>query len=138
MGHPFDVERASELHIEWCQDLARRLSLSTTHQSGPQMRAVMHELRNALSPECVARIANAFPALERGIFIEGWNPDQEVETPRDADEFAERIYRRVAAHHARVDDLVPEVFALWRDRLGDDANAIRDCLPAPLRELWSG
>ena len=136
MGHPFDVERASQLHIEWCQDLARRLGLSTTHQSGPQMRAVMHELRNVLSPQCVIRIANVFPALERGIFLEGWDLDQEVSLLRDADDFADRVYSRVAGHHARLDDLVPQVFALWRDRIGTRADVIGDCLPALLRPLW--
>ena len=136
MGHPFDVERASELHIEWCQDLAQRLGLTTTHQSGPQMRAVMHELRAVLSPECVIRIANVLPALERGIFIENWDMGRGVDVLLDADEFADRVYHRVAGHHARVDDLVPQVFALWRDRLGAGSEVIRDCLPAPLRPLW--
>ncbi len=136
MGHPYDVERATELHIEWCLDLAHRLGLTTTHQSAPRMRAVMHELRDALSPECVVRVANAFPALERGIFIEGWDLGREVEAPRDAMEFADRVYRRVAGHHARIDDLVPQVFRFWRDRLGDGADAIRECLPSYLHSLW--
>ena len=138
MGHPYDVERATELHIDWCLDLARRLGLTTTHQSGPQMRAVMHELRDALSPECVARVANAFPALERGIFIEGWGLNRNGNAPRDAEEFADRVYRRVAGHHARIDDLVPQVFGLWRDRLGEKADEIQNCLPAYLRPLWPG
>ncbi|MGZ3171765.1 MAG: DUF2267 domain-containing protein [Croceibacterium sp.] len=136
MAHPFDVERASELHIEWCQDLARRLALTTTHQSGPQMQAVMRELRRLLTPQCVVQVANAFPALERGIFLEGWDLGEEVVGVDSAREFKDRVYTRVAGHHARIEDLVEQVFALWHDRLGVRSEAIRKCLPPPLAELW--
>ena len=75
MGHPYDVEHATRLHVEWCQALMRRAELTTTHQAGPQMRAVMLELRASLEPAAVLVIANALPALERGIFLEGWSLD---------------------------------------------------------------
>ena len=136
MGHPIDVERASEMHLEWCQELAKRMGVVTTHQSGPQMRAVMHELRSAISPEAVLRIANALPALERGIFIEGWSLDDEIWTVTNADEFSDRVYERVKAHHARVPSLVGDVFWLWNEKLGKKAATVRECLPPVLRSLW--
>ena len=70
MAHPYDVEHASNLHVEWCRDLAERMDVRTTHQSGPQMRAVMLELRRSLPASHVVEIANQFPALERGIFLQ--------------------------------------------------------------------
>jgi uncharacterized protein (DUF2267 family) len=136
MGHPIDVERASEMHLQWCQDLAKRMGVVTTHQTGPQMRAVMHELRSVISPEAVLRIAHALPALERGIFIEGWSLDDEIWTVTNADEFSDRVYERVKAHHARVPSLVEDVFWLWNEKLGKKAATIRECLPPVLRSLW--
>jgi uncharacterized protein (DUF2267 family) len=137
MGHPIDVERASEMHVEWCKDLADRMGVVTTHQSGPQMRAVMHELRSSIPPGAVLRIANALPALERGIFIEGWSLTDDRHNVRDAKEFSDRVYDRVKGHHARVPSLVEDVFWLWNNKLGAERAAIiRDCLPSSLRPLW--
>lgn len=137
MAHPYDVERAGDLHVEWCRDLAERLDVRTTHQSGPQMRAVMHELRRVLSPDCVLTVANALPALERGIFLEGWTLQEESHEIKDSDDFCERVYQRVKAHHFRVPSLVADVFWLWSQKLDTSAAShIRDCLPTALRELW--
>ena len=84
MGHPFDVEHATRLHVEWSVALAERAGLTTTHQAAPQMRAVMMELRDSLAPEAVLTVANALPALERGIFLEGWSLDYTPRPPASA------------------------------------------------------
>jgi uncharacterized protein (DUF2267 family) len=137
MAHPIDVERASELHMEWCRALAERMDVATTHQSGPQMRAVMHELRRSLDAEAVLIVANALPALERGIFLEGWTLDEGPVSVPDAETFAERVYQRVKRHHFRVSSLASDVFWLWQTRLPiDKAAAIRGCLPDALAPLW--
>ena len=137
MAHPLDVERASEMHVEWCRALAARMDVATTHQSGPQMRAVMHELRSVLSPECVLNVANALPALERGIFLEGWSLDAGPVALPDSETFANRVYERVKAHHFRVPSLVGDVFWLWQAKLPEkNAKTIRSCLPPALAPLW--
>lgn len=137
MAHPFDVEHASELHVEWCRDLAQRMGVRTTHQSGPQMRAVMHELRRSLSAERVIEMANQFPALERGIFLQDWRLDEGPIDLPDANTFADRVYERVKSHHFRVESLVEDVFRLWSEKL-EPAKAARiaAALPDCLRELW--
>lgn len=137
MAHPVDVERASELHVEWCRALAARMGVATTHQSGPQMRAVMHELRRSLTVECVLRVANALPALERGIFLDGWSLEEGPVSVDDVDRFADRVYDRVKAHHFRVPSLVGDVFWLWQTKLPTtEAAVIRACLPRALAGLW--
>lgn len=137
MAHPYDVERASELHVEWCRDLARRMEVRTTHQSGPQMRAVMHELRRVLDAARVIEIANQLPALERGIFLDGWRLDEGPVDLPDAATFAERVYERVKAHHPRVPSLVSDVFWLWNEKLGPTRAArVTACLPRELAALW--
>jgi uncharacterized protein (DUF2267 family) len=136
MAHPYEVERATDLHMQWCRDLAQRMGVNTTHQSGPQMRAVMHELRRALSPDCVLTVANALPALERGIFLDGWTLQEEHIPAIDAELFCERVFERVRAHHFRVPSLVADVFWLWSQKLEPEkADAIRRCLPGTLAEL---
>ena len=137
MGHPYDVERASELHIAWCQALMERAQLETSHQAGPQLRAVMLELRDTLDPDAVMAVANALPALERGIFLEGWDPHHEPLPVPDAAGFADRVYERIKGHHARVPSLVGDVFWVLAKMLDPArAEAIRRVLPPVLAPLW--
>jgi len=137
LGHPYDVEHATRLHVEWCVALIERTGLATTNQTEPQMRAVMLELRASLEPAAVLRIANALPALERGIFLDGWSLDYTPDPPVDADDFYRRVYRRVMGHHTPPESIAADIFWLWNEKLpAKQANAIRQSLPAALAGLW--
>ena len=137
MGHPYDVEHASDLHVKWCQALMQREGLATTHQAGPQIRAVMLELRRSLTPDAVVAIANALPALERGIFLEDWDLHQKADPPRDPAEFFDRIYERIKGHHAPVPSIASDVFWVLQNELGlAEAEVVRQNLPASLAGLW--
>jgi uncharacterized protein (DUF2267 family) len=103
------------------------------------MRAVMLELRRSLEPDAVVAIANVLPALERGIFLEDWDLHQQPDPPRDPAEFFERIYRRVAGHHASVPSIPSDVFwVLQKELEPTEAEVVRKNLPASLAELWPG
>jgi uncharacterized protein (DUF2267 family) len=137
LGHPYDIEHASDLHVKWCQALMQRAGLTTTHQAGPQMRAVMLELRRSLSSDAVLAIANVLPTLERGIFLEDWDLNQQPDPPRDATEFFDRIYERIKGHHAPVPSIASDVFWVLQNELGPaEAEVVRKNLPASLAELW--
>ena len=137
MAHPYDVEHASRLHVEWCRSLAERMDVRTTHQSGPQMRAVMHELRRSLAAEKVVAIANQLPALERGILLQDWRLDEGPVPLDSAAQFRDRVHDRVKAHHFRVESLVEDVFWLWNEKLqSSNADTIRASLPEVLQPLW--
>lgn len=137
MGHPLDVERATQMHVEWCQALIERTGQTTTNQTEPQMRAVMLELRDSLEPERVLGIANALPALERGIFLDGWSLGKSLKTASDPDSFFDRVYQRVKNHHSPPPTLVADVFWLWNEKLEPaKARKIYENLPIALRPLW--
>lgn len=137
MGHPYDVEHATEMHVEWCQALLPRTGLTTTHQTGPQMRAVMLELRACLEPDAVLVVADALPTLERGIFLEGWTLDYTPNPPATAVEFYDRVYQRVKQHHSPPISIAADVLWLWNEKLSaTKAAAIRRELPPVLAALW--
>ena len=137
MAHPYDVEHASRLHVGWCRSLAERMDVRTTHQSGPQMRAVMHELRRSLTTEKVIAVANQLPALERGILLQDWRLDEGPVPLDSAAQFRDRVHDRVKAHHFRVESLVEDVFWLWNEKLqSSNADTIRASLPEVLQPLW--
>jgi uncharacterized protein (DUF2267 family) len=137
MGHPLDIERATQIHFEWCRALAERTGQVTTNQTEPQMRAVMMELRDSLGPDQILIIANQLPALERGIFLEGWQLGLSPKEIPSAETFFDRVYQRVKAHHNPPPTLVADVFWLWHQNLEPrKSRKILECLPPVLRPLW--
>ena len=137
MGHPYDVEHATRLHVEWCRDLIDRTGLTTTNQTEPLMRAVMFELRRSIAPEAVIEIANAFPALERGILLADWTLDYEPDPPPSAEVFHQRVYEKVKGHHSPPESLTADVFWLWAQKLpAKKAQTVRNSLPSALVSLW--
>lgn len=137
MGHPLDVERATQMHVDWCHALIERTGQTTTNQTEPQMRAVMLELRDSLEPEKVLGIANALPALERGIFLDGWSLGKPLKAISDPESFFDRVYQRVKDHHSPPPTLVADVFWLWNEKLEPPKTRnIFENLPIALRPLW--
>ncbi len=137
MTQPLDVERATELYREWLTALKTEANLQTHNQSQAMMRAVMHRLRRALAPDQVLQVANALPALPRGIFIEGWSLDETRESAETAESFFRDVHHMLRLHHAPPQTIVRDVFAVWRRFLAPEAaRTIRRCLPSALTPLW--
>ncbi|WP_428407829.1 DUF2267 domain-containing protein [Hyphococcus sp.] len=137
MTQPYDVEFASEQYQKWLVALKEKAMLATLNQAQAMMRAVMEELRDSVSDEDALAIANALPALARGIMLEGWAlgaPKHSVASPED---FHRRLCGNLKEHHAPPEDLAEAVFAVWRETLPPQkVRAINENLPAALRPLW--
>ena len=137
MTQPYDVEFASEQYQKWLIALRDEAMLATLNQAQAMMRAVMEELRDSVSDGDALAIANALPALARGIMLEGWVlglPKKSVASPED---FHRRLCANLKEHHAPPEDLAEAVFAVWREALSPEkARALYERLPAALRPLW--
>jgi uncharacterized protein (DUF2267 family) len=137
MTQPYDVEFASQQYQAWLAGLKAKASLVTHNQSQAMMRAVMHELRRSLDMRSVLTIANALPALPRGIFIEGWSADDMPDPPASADAFLARVAKALETHHTPPATIVGDVFAVWAENLDkNEREAIAGALPEVLRPLW--
>ena len=101
MTQPYDVEFASQQYQEWLAALKETASLVTHNQSQAMMRAVMHRLRRSLAPDDVLAVANALPALPRGIFLDGWSLDEERFTPASAKAFTAAVADDLKASYGR-------------------------------------
>lgn len=55
------------------------------------LRAVLHALRDQLSPDEAAQLGAQLPTLVRGIYYEGWNPSKTPARIRKADDFIEKV-----------------------------------------------
>lgn len=137
MTQPYDVEYASDQYQSWLRALKQDASLVTLNQAQAMMRAVMHALRGCLPAEDVLAVANRFPALPRGIFLEGWSLTQPPSVPASSEEFHRRVYRLIEDHHAPGSDIPAATFAVWSRFLGPEpSQAIRGRLPEALKPLW--
>jgi uncharacterized protein (DUF2267 family) len=137
MTQPYDVEFASQQYQGWLSALKEKASLVTHNQSQAMMRAVMHELRHSLDMRSILVIANALPALPRGIFVEGWLADDVPESPATAEAFLARVVKALESHHTPPATIVGDVFAVWNENLGmRERQQIAGALPEALRRLW--
>lgn len=137
MTQPHDVVFASQQYQQWLGALKDKAMLATHNQAQAMMRAVMEELRDCVCDEDALGIANALPALARGIMLENWRLGEEKNKIASADEFHRRLCDNLKDHHAPPDDLAASAFAVWREGLSPEkARALFERLPAALRPLW--
>ena len=139
MTQPYDVEFASKQYQQWLVALKDKAMLATLNQAQAMMRAVMAELRDAVSDNDALAIANALPPLARGVMLEGWTMGAEKNNIASQDAFHQRLVARLEPHQPPPDDLATAVFSVWRDELSPEkAKAVYAHLPAVLRPLWPG
>ncbi len=107
-------------------------------QAYAAMRAVLHALRDRLSPGGAMRLAAQLPLLLRGVFVEGWRPDDTPVRTHTAEEFVERV----AAALPPKFDLDPltvtraTLRVLWREMNGGAIEKARGEVPDDIRMLW--
>ncbi len=138
MTQPYDVEFASAQYQKWLVALKEKAMLATLNQAQAMMRAFMAELRDSVTDEDALEIANALPALARGIMLEGWRLGGPKQTVASPEEFHRRLVARLGVHQPPPDDLARAAFAVWREALPPEAGrTVAATLPAALRPLWT-
>ncbi len=134
MTIPLDVTNATEQLEQWVLELQARAMLGSVNQSFPMLRAVLQEIRDRLPLEDALRLADALPALARGVMLEGWRPGAPNPAGRP---FLEAVRARVAGHHAPPDTIVDDVLAVLAHRVYPQYLAVlTERLPAELRPAW--
>lgn len=102
------------------------------------MRAVLHALRDRLSPEGAMRLAAQLPLLLKGVFVEGWRPGDTPVRTHTATAFVARVAGELPP------DFVPDpayatraaIKVLWSHMHGGAIEKARGEVPADIRELW--
>ncbi|MFC2951860.1 DUF2267 domain-containing protein [Marinicaulis aureus] len=139
MTQPYDVEFASQQYQKWLVALKEAAMLATLNQSQAMMCAVMQELRDSVSDEDALVIANALPALARGVMLDGWALGARKHTVASGTEFYERLVSRLEPHQPPPEDIAEAVFSVWRRELPPHkAKQVAEKLPEALRPLWVG
>jgi uncharacterized protein (DUF2267 family) len=122
----------------WLKALAERLHFQDRHHAYSALRAVLHALRDRLTPEMAIHLGAQLPMLVRGPYYEGWHMAGKPTKDRGVQEFVEHVREQLPPQFS-MDPLTVTrgVFEILWDKLdpGESAKVI-DHLPVPLRTLW--
>ncbi len=122
----------------WLKKLAEDHHLGDRQHAYNALRAVLHVLRDRLTPEQAVHLGAQLPTLVRGIYYEGWRLAGKPAGERQPTEFATLVAAQLPPQFPRDGlSVTKAVFDLLRKELdpGETAKII-DTLPLPLRGLW--
>ena len=122
----------------WLRKLVDDHDLGDRPHAYTALRAVLHVLRDRLTPEQAVHLGAQLPTLVRGIDYEGWRLAGKPTNERQPDEFVKRVEAQLPPQFPRDSlSITKAVFDLLSKELdrGETEKVIRG-LPVPLRALW--
>jgi uncharacterized protein (DUF2267 family) len=135
--HPF--ESTLQKADQWMKDTMEELGPDDPQKAYRSLRAVLHALRDRLTPGEVTDMASEMPMLIRGLFLEGWKA-----TPPSGDVDSQEEFFAAVNEKLQVPaDVGPEdstraIFRVLERRIScGEISDIRDMLPRGLQTLWT-
>jgi uncharacterized protein (DUF2267 family) len=107
-------------------------------QAYTALRAVLHALRDRLTPEQAVHLGAQLPTMVRGIYYEGWHIAGTPTKERHADDFAQHVARELPPQFPR-DPLgtTRAVFAVLGAEIDPGEMAkVGQALPTAIRQYW--
>jgi uncharacterized protein (DUF2267 family) len=134
--NPRDVKYANESISRWQAALQDRAMLATSNITFACLRGVLHELRDRMPLEHIARFGNHLPAVQRGVFYQDWVPGEPEATP-DLASFERALAQRLLPHVHMPDGIAADTLWVMKTKSEPfDADEIRAVLPAALGTVW--
>lgn len=122
----------------WLKGIAKQLHFDDQHHAYSALRAVLHALRDRLTPDSAAHLGAQLPMLIRGIYYEGWHMAGKPTADRTTQEFADHVLAQLPPQFP-MDPLTVSrgVFEFLVTRLDPgEVTKVIELLPVPLRSLW--
>lgn len=122
----------------WLNAIMEETGWDDRHHAYSVLRAVLHAVRDRLTPDEAVKLGAQLPMLIRGMYYEGWHPGNKPLKYRHKDDFLDRVTRESPA--LAVPDLeraITAVFhALTKHVSNGETEHVRRLLPPEIRELW--
>jgi uncharacterized protein (DUF2267 family) len=121
----------------WLKLVGHKMHRDDKHKAYVALRAVLHVLRDRLTPEEAVHFGAQLPTLIRGFYFEGWHMAGSRESPL-TDEFAERVTHELPPGF-EIDGLTVTRMVLDAvcERIDPrEATKIAGHLPPQLRTIW--
>jgi uncharacterized protein (DUF2267 family) len=137
MTLPTTLSHAVQQTQEWLKELHGKGGLASETAALAALRAVLHQLRDRLTPQEAVDLAAQLPLIVRGVYFEGWRPGRTPEKVRSKQEFLDGVAAKLRPHPTVPEAAVRQVFELLTHHCdpGEIADVIAQ-LPAELKELW--
>ncbi|VTZ28527.1 conserved hypothetical protein [Methylocella tundrae] len=132
------LEHANQQTNLWLKRIAAEHHLERRHDAYSALRAVLHALRDRLTPEQAVHFGAQLPIVIRGVYYEGWRIAGKPIDDKHVDEFVQRVAAELPPQFPRdALAMTRAVFQLLFEELdpGETAKII-DTLPAALKALW--
>lgn len=124
---------------EWLKDISLSLQLNEPEESYAALRAVLHALRNCLDLDAALKFGDKLPLLFKGLYYEGWHPEQNVNTVPATKSFEEHVESLMNYGKKKMDArrVIDAVFGVLSGKLRErDIEEIAFLLPGELAGLW--
>ena len=137
MTLPATLSHALQQTQEWLKELRDNGDLADEGAALSVLRAVLHQLRDRLTPEEAVDLAAQLPLIVRGIYFEAWRPGRTPEKVRSKREFVDGVAAKLRPHTIPVEPAVRDVLSLLAHHCdpGEISDVIAQ-LPSELRQLW--
>jgi uncharacterized protein (DUF2267 family) len=137
MTLPSTLSHAVQQTQLWLKELRDNGDLADEATAYSVLRAVLHQLRDRLTPEEAVDLAAQLPLIVRGVYFEGWRPGRTPEKVRTQREFLDGVAAKLRPHPVDPELAVRDVLALVAHHCdpGEVSDVIAQ-LPPELRELW--
>lgn len=137
MSVPATISHAVQQAQEWLKALREAGDYISETEALAVLRAVLHQLRDRLTPQEAVDLGAQLPIIVRGIYYEGWRMGKTPEKLRSKDEFLEGVSGKLVPHPIGAEQATRDVFALLAVTLdrGEIIDVIAQ-LPAGVKELW--
>jgi len=122
----------------WLKALEDELPQCDRHQAYAAMRAVMHVVRDRLSPGGAMRLAAQMPLLVRGVFTEGWRPDETPVRWHTPQAFIDAVGAALPSEFPADPEFVTRrvIKVIWSKMNGGAMEKIKGEVPVTIRSLW--
>jgi len=131
------LSHAVQLTQQWLKELRNNGDLDDEAAALSALRAVLHQLRDRLTPEEAIDLAAQLPLIVRGIYFEAWRPVRTPQKLHTREELIGGVAHKLRPHPIAAEAAVRDVFALLAHHCdpGEIADVV-DQLPAEIKELW--
>lgn len=122
---------------EWLHALTDSQAIINDAQAYTALRAVLHRLRDRMTPEEAAQLGAQLPTLVRGLYYEGWKPARTPTRERSREEFLESLRAELSAH-PEIDarQALLRVWSLLRAELGGgELDEVLHMMPGEVQEM---
>jgi uncharacterized protein (DUF2267 family) len=137
MTVPSTIAHTVQQTQEWLKELRDNADLDDEAAALSVLRAVLHQLRDRLTPEEAVELGAQLPTILRGIYYEGWRPTRTPERIRSKQKFLDAVAKKLLPRPIAAERAVMDVFFLIAHHCdpGEISQVIGQ-LPPEIKDLW--